>query len=756
VDGGTTGGGDAEVQRVTSMSELRSLAGDSTPRVLELSGTFETGSSALEISSNKTLVGAGEDTTIIGGITINGQSNIIIRNLSILGAGEGGSPADSVGVRGSQNLWFDHLNITDGPDGILDLTRGTDHVTVSWSKFYYTDSNQSHRLALLFGGGSTHDDTDTGKNNHTVHHNWFGDLVDQRMPRLLFGKGHIYNNYYNSPGNSYCIGSGSYASLLVENNYFKDVNDPHRFQDSNPSTITAEGNIYDNVSGKRETGGNTSDAPAAWTNPPYNYTLDAAESIPELVQRCAGPQTDISTTSETDSGTDPEDDSGSDTEDNSATDPAEDSGTDPIADYTYCSSENETCTYSGTVDIAYGADGQFNYLQNQSSGSVSCDNETFGDPVYGTVKACYVKLVSTVTDPDGNADTDTEPVDVADNNTGVTSLKSLADFPIGIAVNAGNESNSFINSSTSAQQQSVVFPHFDQLTAGNIMKMSYLHPSEDSFTFDQADELVSFAQSNGMGVHGHTLIWHSDYQVPEFMKNYSGDFAAMLKEHVQTIASHFAGKVDSWDVVNEAIADDDSGEVHGLRNSVFYQKMGVDYIDQAFINARAADPQAELFYNDYSIENGGTKTDNMLSLVDGLIARDVPITGVGFQMHVLVDWPDVSVIEQAMRNVADRGLKVKITELDVRVNNPYNSSAPVYSSLTEEAASRQKERYNEIVAAYLRAVPASLRAGISVWGVWDADSWLNTADNPDWPLLFDDNFQPKPALQGFADALTSQ
>jgi pectate lyase len=290
VDGGTTGGGDAEVQQVTSMSELRSLAGDSTPRVLELSGTFETGSSALEISSNKTLVGTGEDTTIIGGITINGQSNIIIRNMSILGSGEGGRPADSVGVRGSHNLWFDHLNITDGPDGILDLTRGTDHVTVSWSKFYYTDSSQSHRLALLFGGGSTHGDTDTGKNNHTVHHNWFGDFVDQRMPRLLFGKGHIYNNYYNSPGNAYCIGSGSFASLLVENNYFKDVNDPHRFQDGNPSTITAEGNIYDNVSGKRDTGGNKSDAPAAWTNPPYNYTLDTAESIPELVQRCAGPQ----------------------------------------------------------------------------------------------------------------------------------------------------------------------------------------------------------------------------------------------------------------------------------------------------------------------------------------------------------------------------------------------------------------------------------------------------------------------------------
>jgi endo-1,4-beta-xylanase len=620
----------------------------------------------------------------------------------------------------------------------------------------------------LFGGGSTHGDTDTGKNNHTIHHNWFGNNVKSRMPRLLFGKGHIYNNYYNSPGNTYCIGSGSYASLLVENNYFKDVNDPHRFQDSNPSTITAIGNIYDNVSGSQDTGGNTSDAPAAWTNPPYGYTLDAAESVPELVQRCAGPQASFSPATSTDTPTDTDRVTDTDTDTEKDTDTGSD--TDLIAGYSYCSSEGTTCTYSGSVDIAYGANGLFNYLLNQSSGSVSCNNDTFGDPIHGTAKACYIKSASTDTeidsesendtasesDSDSETDTDsgTNIADAPENNTGVASLKSLADFPIGMAVNAGNENNSFINSGTSTQQQSVVLPHFDQLTAGNIMKMSYLHPSEDTFTFSQADELVSFAQANGMGIHGHTLIWHSDYQVPDFIKNYNGDFAAMLKEHVQTIVSHYAGKVASWDVVNEALADD--GGVNGFRNSVFYQKMGADYIDQAFINARAAYPDVDLFYNDYSIENGDTKTDNMLSLVDGLLARDVPITGVGFQMHVLIDWPDVSVIEQAMRNVANRGLKVKITELDVRVNNPYNSSAPVYTSLTDEAASRQEQRYYEIVAAYLRAVPESLRAGITVWGVWDADSWLNTADSPDWPLLFDDNFQAKPALQGFADGLTSQ
>jgi endo-1,4-beta-xylanase len=388
--------------------------------------------------------------------------------------------------------------------------------------------------------------------------------------------------------------------------------------------------------------------------------------------------------------------------------------------------------------------------------TLKASNETFGDPCNGKVKVLAAQVVCSMAS-DATPNPTPTPAPTPDNNTGVTSLKSLVSFPVGVAVNAGNEADSIISSGTSSQQQAVVLPHFNQMTAGNIMKMSYLHPSENSFTFDQADAFVSFAAANGLAVHAHTLVWHSDYQVPSFMKNYSGDFKAMLKKHVQTIASHYAGKVDSWDVVNEALADNgESGAVNGFRNSVFYQKMGVNFIDQAFINARAADPNADLFYNDYSIENGDAKTNNMLSLVDGLKARNVPISGVGFQMHVLSDWPNTSTIEAAMKAVADRGLKVKISELDVRVNNPYNSSATVYTSLTAEAANKQKERYRQIVAAYLRAVPPAQRAGITVWGVWDANSWLNTPQNPDWPLLFDDNFKAKPALQGFADGLAGR
>jgi pectate lyase len=127
----------------------------------------------------------------------------------------------------------------------------------------------------------------------TYHHNWFAELADQRMPRLLFGKGHMFNNFYNSPGNGYCIGTGSWGSALVENNYFKQVNSPHQSQDGNPSYIAASGNVYDNTTGNTHTGllnpDNDGNDPGPWV-PPYTYTLDPAAIVPGIVTLGAGPQ----------------------------------------------------------------------------------------------------------------------------------------------------------------------------------------------------------------------------------------------------------------------------------------------------------------------------------------------------------------------------------------------------------------------------------------------------------------------------------
>lgn len=289
----TTGGGTNTPIVVTDVATLRTLAGDSTPRVLILSGTFNAGSSAITIANNKTLRGVDANVVIQGGIDINTKSNIIIQNLTIQGNGFGFSPADTAASRTCHHLWFDHVTFSDAGDGLLDLTIGSDFITVSWCKFFYTDPLNTHRLCSLVGNSSNATNTDTGKNNVTYHHNWFAELVDQRMPRLLFGKGHMFNNYYNSPGNGYCIGTGSWGSALVENNYFKQVNSPHQSQDGNPSYIAASGNVYDNTTGNTHTGllnpDNDGNDPGPWI-PPYSYTLDPVANVPSMVTAGAGPQ----------------------------------------------------------------------------------------------------------------------------------------------------------------------------------------------------------------------------------------------------------------------------------------------------------------------------------------------------------------------------------------------------------------------------------------------------------------------------------
>ena len=333
------------------------------------------------------------------------------------------------------------------------------------------------------------------------------------------------------------------------------------------------------------------------------------------------------------------------------------------------------------------------------------------------------------------------------------SLKNLAGFPIGVAVSAGSETNSIFRNDGGIDR-TLIQQHFSQLTAGNIMKMSYLHPSENTYTFEHADQLVNFALENNISIHGHTLIWHSDYQIPTWMKNYTGDYATLLQEHVQNITSYYAGRVVSWDVVNEAFADDgDSNAINGYRNSLWYQKLGPGYIEQAFIAADAADPVADLYYNDYNLEGGQQKFDYVLAMVDDFKARDIPIDGVGFQMHINIEWPSESQIKNAFQQVVNRGLKVKITELDIPVNTYANPDK--YQTFTAEAAERQKDKYREVVAAYLDVVPPELRGGITVWGLYDSDSWLiDLHGRPDWPLLFNDLRQAKPAFDGFVEGLS--
>lgn len=277
----TTGGDGGSTVDVDSASELSSAAGSSTKQIIRISGSISI--EELTINSNKTLVGADANATIVGGLRIDGESNVVIQNLKV-NAKSSGANGDGIRITNSHHVWIDHVEVWDAPDGNLDISEASNYVTVSWSKFWYSTSPgaSDHRFSNLIGGS----DSATGDENAlnvTFHHNWWADRVHERMPRVRFGDVHVFNNYYSSSGNNYCIRAGYHSKVLVENNYFEDVDNPHEIdEDSGTGQIKASGNVYDGTSGAKDTSG------GAFT-PPYTYTLDAASGIPAAVKAGAGP-----------------------------------------------------------------------------------------------------------------------------------------------------------------------------------------------------------------------------------------------------------------------------------------------------------------------------------------------------------------------------------------------------------------------------------------------------------------------------------
>ncbi len=330
-------------------------------------------------------------------------------------------------------------------------------------------------------------------------------------------------------------------------------------------------------------------------------------------------------------------------------------------------------------------------------------------------------------------------------------------MPVGVAVPAGNFANSLLGS---VARQQVVDAHFSQLTAENIMKPSFLQPAEGTFDFADADELAAYAEARGMTMHGHTLLWHE--QLPAWMETFQGDaadWASMMSGHVGTVAAHFAGNATlvSWDVVNEVFSDSDAdGDgLHDMRDTLWLANIGPGYVATAFRTAAAADPDADLYYNDYNLSGVPAKLAAVLDMV-GAFRNDpdpVPIDGIGFQMHVSLAWPEIGQVRSAFAAAAATGLKVKISELDITVNTDGNGASLGMTELTPAVADQQRARFEAIVRAYLDEVPAPQRGGITVWGIADVDSWRRTYNSNEWPLLFDDAFAAKPALTGFADGL---
>jgi len=306
----TTGGGNATPQTVTTVAALSTAAAGTDAAVIYVSGVLPNG--VIEVGSNKTIVGlCGAE--IHGHMDLSGSSNVIIRNVKIVGYGVGDCTLDptydaTVGcssgydavtvINGAHHIWIDHCDISDGTDGNLDVTLTSDFVTISWTKFHYSprtdpvgsDSTgaNGHRFSNLVGGADNLP-TDVGTLNVTWHHDWWADHAMERMPRVRYGKNHIFNNLYTSSGNNYCVRAGMQAELLLENNSFDGVASPHEFNspaDQTTAFITATNNAYNNTTGTRATGGGGT----AFTTPPYAYTLDAASSVQAAVQSGAGPK----------------------------------------------------------------------------------------------------------------------------------------------------------------------------------------------------------------------------------------------------------------------------------------------------------------------------------------------------------------------------------------------------------------------------------------------------------------------------------
>lgn len=330
------------------------------------------------------------------------------------------------------------------------------------------------------------------------------------------------------------------------------------------------------------------------------------------------------------------------------------------------------------------------------------------------------------------------------------------DFLIGAAINAAQITGQDFRGDELLETQ------FNSISPENALKWEIVHPQSDRYDFDLADKYVAFGEKHHMFIVGHNLVWHN--QVPAWVfrddkGNLIGRDAllARMRDHIHTVVGRYKGRIQSWDVVNEALNDDGT-----LRQSLWYKIIGPDYIEKAFQYAHEADPQAQLTYNDYNLENTA-KRNGAIALIKKLKADGVPITSVGLQGHDSLTWPTAEQEDATISAFAGLGVKVAISELDINVLpsaghqptadvtlniqqdpklNPYVDGLP--DSVQQELA----RRYADLFQVFLKHRDAVTR--VTFWGVTDGDSWLNNwpiKGRTNYPLLFSRNGEPQLALQ---------
>lgn len=313
---------------------------------------------------------------------------------------------------------------------------------------------------------------------------------------------------------------------------------------------------------------------------------------------------------------------------------------------------------------------------------------------------------------------------------------------------------------TDTAAQPFIAKEFNTVTGENCMKWERIHPEPGKYDFALADTMVAFALRNNIAVIGHTLVWHAQTPAWVFQDSLGNPLTRdalleRLREHITTVVGRYKGKVKGWDVVNEAVNDDGS-----IRQTKWLQIIGEDYIEKAFQFAHDADPDAELYYNDYNNEER-VKRAGVIPIIRNLQEKGIRIDGVGIQGHWHLESPDFAIVDESISEYAALGMQVMITEMEInvlptpawlygadisKIGEYKDSLNPYVEGLPDSVQTMLTDRYTELFSLLLKHRESVSR--VTFWGVHDGYSWKNGWPIPgrtNYPLLFDRNYEPKPA-----------
>ncbi|GAA4956011.1 endo-1,4-beta-xylanase [Actinoplanes utahensis] len=330
--------------------------------------------------------------------------------------------------------------------------------------------------------------------------------------------------------------------------------------------------------------------------------------------------------------------------------------------------------------------------------------------------------------------------------TGIPSVKDVVtEFPVGAAITGAE---------IVAEHGRLLTKHFNSITPGNALKWDATEPTENTFTYAQADPLLAYAEANDLAVRGHTLVWHNQTPAWVFtgadgqpMTATAEDkelLLARLENHIRNVAAHYGTAIGVWDVVNEVI---DESQADGLRRSTWYTVTGLDYIRTAFRVAREVAPHAKLFINDYNT-NVPAKRDHLFNLIQRLRAEGVPIDGVGHQVHININWPTIAESRAMLAKFVPLGIEQQITEMDVSI---YGDDGESFPTPPADRLLKQAYVYRDMFALFREY--AGEITSVTLWGLADDNTWLDTfpVTRKDAPLLFDTRLQAKSAYWGVVD-----